>query len=662
MDGGTVMFKLEGDQLSDLSGLLRAEWLETNGLGGYAMGTAAGARTRRYHGLLCAALRPPVERRMMLQGLECELRSNGQREPLGTNLYADAVHPQGWRSLVEFRRDPWPIWTYEAAGARVEQAVFMPHGRNATVITFRCLQAAHPLTLTARILMAPRDHHHLVQASVDFDPRVEMSGGDPTLHFDGQPPLLLEILGGDFWPHADWYYRFNYVEEQLRGLDHFEDLYMAGCIEWSLREGETVGVVASVDGPLGADPAEVEAAERGRRQALADTAPEGDEVARALFVAADQFLVKRPDQGADACSIIAGYPWFSDWGRDAMIALPGLLLSTGRHEEALAVIRAFAAAMRDGLVPNLFADQGAEAIYNTVDATLWFFAACRRYVDATGNLQPFADGLFARMKESIAAHIRGTSYGIRVDTDGLLAAGDETTQLTWMDAKVGDWVVTPRHGKAVEINALWYSALKTMEFLARKLGENPAPYTRMARGVKEAFVRTFWSEELGYLYDCVRGEERDGSLRPNQVIALSLPYTALSVAQERAVLRVVTEKLLTPFGLRTLSPDDNRYRGRYQGDVWERDGAYHQGTAWPWLLGPFLSAYLIHAGHTEEARAWVRELLRPMLDGLLHGGMGQIAEIYDGDVPQAPRGCPAQAWSVSEILRVWVESGLGGGA
>lgn len=656
------MFKLEAEQLKDLNQLLRVEWLETNGLGGYAMGTAAGARTRRYHGLLCAALRPPVDRRMMLQTLECELRSNGERVELGTNLYADVVHPQGWRNLVEFRRDPWPIWTYEAAGARLEQAVFLPHGRNAAVITFRCLQAAHPLTLSARVLTAPRNHHHLVQASVDLDPRVAISDGDPTLYFNGQPPLLLEILGGDFWPHADWYYRFHYVEEQLRGLDHLEDLYMAGCIEWSLREGETVGVVASVDGPLGVSLAQAIEDERARREALANAAPEGDEVARTLFVAADQFVVKRPDQGAEARSIIAGYPWFSDWGRDAMIALPGLLLTTGRHEDALAVLQAFAAAMEGGLIPNLFADQGAGAQYNAADATLWFFAACRRYVEATGNLEPFANGLFAKLKESIAAHIRGTSFGIKVDTDGLLTAGDETTQLTWMDAKVGDWVVTPRHGKAVEVNALWYSALKTMEFLARKLGEDPAPYARMARGVKEAFVRTFWSEELGYLYDCVRGEVKDTSLRPNQVVALSLPYTALSVAQERSVLRVVTEKLLTPCGLRTLSPDDARYHGRYQGDVWARDGAYHQGTAWPWLLGPFLSAYFVHAGHTEEARAWVRELLGPLVDGLLHGGMGQIAEIYDGDAPQVPRGCPAQAWSVAEILRVWVENRLGAGA
>lgn len=652
------MIRVEGDELRDLQRSLKLEWLETNGLGGYAMGTVAGANTRRYHGLLCAPIRPPVDRRMYLNKLEDEVRIDGERLPLSCNLYGDLVHPDGHERLVEFRLDPWPVWTYEAGQARIEKAVLMPHGCNATIVRYTCLAADRPISLAARPLLSLRDHHHLCRASVDFDLQLQPIPGGVLLDRDGMPPLRLDIGEGEFWPSTEWYYNFTYALECERGLDDVEDLYSPGVVQWTLRVGQSVALVASLEQPLPCGVEEACEQERERRAQFVEPVPERDNVARTLMLAADQFIVQRPQQGEDAKSIIAGYPWFTDWGRDTMISLPGLLLTTGRHQDARDVLAAYGAAMRDGLIPNMFPDQGAEAAYNTVDATLWFFTAARRYYDATGDLTLFEEVLFDRFKEALAAHVQGTRFGIRMDADGLLTAGDDTTQLTWMDAKVGDWVVTPRHGKAVEINALWYAAIRTTDFFARKLGQDHGPYDRLARFTKDSFARTFWSNELGYCYDCARGDERDASLRPNQVIALALSYSALDVAQERSILRIVTEKLLTPYGLRTLSPDDSRYQGSYEGDQWSRDGAYHQGTVWPWLMGPFLEAYFVMSGRSPESKQWVRELIQPLIDHLQQAGLGTVSEVFDGDPPHEPRGCPAQAWSVAELLRIWIENGL----
>ncbi len=653
----------------DLSRSLKLEWLETNGLGGYAMGTVAGANTRRYHGLLCAAAHPPVDRRMLLSKLEERVRTDGEDHELSCNLYGDVVHPRGHELLMGFRQDPWPIWTYQAGCAVIEKAVVMPHGRNATIVRYTCLDSDRPVTLSAQLLVAWRDHHHLRRAEVDLDLSVAPFHGGVILTRPGEPPLVVETSEASYWPATQWYYQFTYPQERARGLDWVEDLYNPGEITWTLRSGHCVTLVASWGEPLGMDPEEALARERERREALVSGAPEGDQVARILLRAADQFVVQRGDESAPAAaesapaalSIIAGYPWFGDWGRDTMIALPGLLLATGRAPETRRVLLTYADAMQDGLIPNLFTEAGAGAAYNTVDATLWLFVAAWRYFEATGDLALFAEGLFERMKQALAAHMHGTRYHIRMEEDGLISAGDETTQLTWMDAKVGDWVVTPRHGKAVEINALWYSALRTAEFFAQKLGQDATPFRLLADRVRESFVRVFWSGELGYLYDCVRGEERDGSLRPNQVIALALPHRALSAQQEQSVLRAVAEKLLTPFGLRTLSPDDPRYRGWYGGDAWSRDGAYHQGTVWPWLLQPYACAWLRAAGDSAEARAGLRQLLEPLVGHLQTAGLGSVSEIFDGDEPHPPNGCPAQAWSVAALLQMWRQVGGEGG-
>ena len=653
------MLRFSHHELGDFSRSLRLEWLETNGLGGYAMGTVAGAHTRRYHGLLCVALRPPVDRRMFLSKLEDSLQIDGDRWPLSSNLYGDIVHPDGHQRIAQYRLDPWPIWTYEVKAATVEKAVLMPHGLNAVVVRYTCLRADSLLVLRARPLLAWRDHHHLSRASVEFALEARRIDHGVRLLGHGMPPLLLQIGDGAFWPSTEWYYNLTYPVETARGLDDTEDLYSPGEIQWTLRAGQSVELLAAVGDAPDISAHEICERERAAREQLAEAFPVEDQVARTLSLAADKFVVARPQQTADARSIIAGYPWFTDWGRDAMISLPGLLLTTGRHDAARDVLRAYAEAMQDGLIPNLFPDQGGGAAYNTVDATLWFVASAKRYYDATDDLALFEDGLFDRIEEVVAAYQRGTKYGIRMDQDGLITAGDDTTQLTWMDAKVDDWVVTPRHSKAVEINALWYSAVSTGHFFASKLGREADAYARLAGFVKGSFIAAFWSDELGYLYDCVRGDEKDASLRPNQVIALALPYSPLGRTRQQSILRHVTEELLTPYGLRTLSPHGPAYRGRYEGDRWSRDGAYHQGTVWPWLLGPFVSAHLASTDHPDETKRWLREKLQPLVDHLQDAGLGTISEIFDGDEPHTPRGCPAQAWSVAELLRVWVENGLG---
>jgi predicted glycogen debranching enzyme len=380
-----------------------------------------------------------------------------------------------------------------------------------------------------------------------------------------------------------------------------------------------------------------------------------DDFARQLAVAADAFVVRR---GEDARAIIAGYPWFTDWGRDTMIALPGLCLSTGRHEDAKKILRGAAESVDSGLIPNRFPDTLGPAEYNTADATLWFFIAAHRYLEATGDTAFVLDELLPILEDVISRHEHGTRFGIRVDDDGLLHAGEPGLQLTWMDAKIGDWVVTPRWGKPVEIQALWYNALMVLADLRQRAGRaaESAGLLQRAKQVKDRFVATFWNEETGCLFDVVDGDRRDASIRPNQIFALSLPHPLLGKAHARSVLEVIDEKLLTPFGLRSLAPDDPAYRGRYEGGPAERDAAYHQGTVWSWLLGPYADAVVRTLGAPGKARA--KRAIAGLEPHLREAGLGTVSEIFDGDAPHAPRGCPAQAWSVGELLRTWRECTL----
>jgi predicted glycogen debranching enzyme len=637
----------------DFEQAVSREWLEANGLGGWASGTIAGAHTRRYHGLLVAAMRPPVGRMVLVSKLAETLAIAERRFELDSNRYAGAVHPHGYQLLTRFTLDPMPTFVYEAGGVTLKKTIAAVHGENTTVVLYEVLDATAPFTLELRPLIACRGFHALQHANdaIRFANASFRDGVFRARPYDGAPELFLQAAKASFEARPDWYNRFEYSEEQARGLDAHEDLFCYGAFRRELVKGDRFGVIVSTGEVAGRDPAALVAKELARRKLVADIAGT-DDVARTLALAADAFVVRR---GEDLRTIIAGYPWFSDWGRDAMVALPGLCLATGRHDDAKKILRAFARTIDAGMLPNRFPEAGEAPEYNAVDAALWFFIAAFRYLEASGDETFVLDELLPVLEDIVAWHERGTRYGIRVDGDGLLRAGEPGTQLTWMDAKVGDWVVTPRQGKPVEIQALWYNALCILADLHKRAGHAADAASLLARAsqVKERFVDLFWNAEASCLFDVVDVDRKDASIRPNQIFALSLPYPLLPKDKARAVLDVVEKKLLTPFGLRSLAPDDPEYRGRYEGGPAARDMSYHQGTVWSWLLGPYADALVKTNGVVGKSKA--RKAIEGLTPHLLEAGLGTISEIFDGDAPHAARGCPAQAWSVGEVLRAHKE-------
>jgi len=656
------MIQFKQEICRDLDAALRREWLETNGLGGFASSTIIGLNTRRYHGLLVAATKPPVGRFLLLSKLEETLFIEGQAFELSANRYPGVVHPQGFRYLKQFRLDPFPVFTYEIEGIEIEKSVFMIQGENSTVVHYELKKNNHPespknLWLELRPLIAFRDYHNTTHEngaiSRDVEERSDLASVSP---YQGLPSLYLAHNALDLRKTGDWYRNFEYDAERERGLDFSEDLFNPLVLRFDLRLRRQASVIASTEQR---DVAKVEyrESEITRRRNAKLSSPVEDDFVQTLAAAADQYIVSRGDQK----TVIAGYHWFSDWGRDTMIALPGLTLPTGKHEVARSILRTFAKHADQGMLPNRFPDAGETPEYNTVDATLWFFEAARAYLAYTGDLEFVRDELYPVFADIVLWHVRGTRYGIKVDPSGLLSSGEPGVQLTWMDAKVGDWVVTPRRGKPVEIQALWYNALCIMEDLARHFGDEAGQkrYRSMATLARWSFNRLFWNEPTGCLYDVVNGGPPDASIRPNQIFAVSLTHSMLSTERAKAVVEKVQEHLLTPYGLRTLAPSDPQYRGRYTGGPTERDGAYHQGTVWPWLMGPFISAYVKVNGDSEAARRQAAAWLAPLKDHLADGGLGHISEILDGDSPQRPCGCIAQAWSVAEILRALVEDVYG---
>lgn len=635
----------------DYASLTALEWLETNGLGGYAAGTVAGAATRGYHGLLAAAIQPPAERWMIVTTCD-EWLLLDPPVFLSTHQYPGTIHPEGYRLLDSFEPSPIPTWTYRAPAHRVERRVFMVHGENTTVVRYRLLSGA-PVRLAVRPFFVFRDHHaRRTESSLWW---VAASRAEDAIHCaasDGAPAASVYFRHGAYREEPLWYRRFEYLEELARGLPYREDGYSPFVVELDLakdREAELVFTTELLPPPSGA---ELEREELERRERLGAVLPERDELGRRLAAAADAFLVV----GAGGRhSVIAGYPWFTDWGRDAMIALPGLALATGQVQLMGLVLQGFAAHLRDGLLPNCFPDRGGEPEYNTVDASLWFAVAAHRLVEAGGDRAVVDTVLAPALEQIVAAYARGTAYGVREEPDRLIAAGADGVALTWMDANLDGWVVTPRRGKAVEVNALWYNARRILADLLDRRGK--AAEAREQRDRAEAtrvsFVATF-AQGKGSLCDVVAEDgTKDWSIRPNQVFAASLPYPLLDKPRARAMLDVVERELLTPMGLRTLAPSGSRYAGRYHGDRRQRDSAYHQGTVWPWLLGPYVDALLYARGDTAQARERCRAILDPMAAHLDAACLGQISEVADGDPPHAPNGCPAQAWSVAEVLRAW---------
>ncbi|HUP22644.1 MAG TPA: amylo-alpha-1,6-glucosidase [Thermoanaerobaculia bacterium] len=658
--------------LRDFERASRLEWLETDGLGGFSSSTLTGAHSRRYHGLLVAAVVPPAERAVLLSRLDETLRIAGKDGSADTVTelwcarFPGAIHAKGYQLLDSFRREMFPEWEYLAGHVRLRKTVAAIWGESTRVVLYELMaapgSAKAAVELELRPLFAARGYHELGSAARPF--RHDASFDGVALSYeahDGVPAVFVSVPHGRYLPAPDWYQRFEYAEELARGFDGHEDLFTPGVLRVALRAGEPLAVVVSTEPSAGRDGLALLAAERRRREGLLRKLPSREPLPRTLALAGDQFVVCRGEHDA---TVIAGYPWFTDWGRDTMISLAGLCLSTGRHLEAQATLRAFAGAMREGLVPNRFQDRGGPPEYNTVDATLWLFVAVRRYLDAARE-NPAAvrfvrQELWPALEDSYRWHRRGTRHGIQIDDDGLLWSGAEGAQLTWMDARIGEWVVTPRRGKPVEIQTLWINALLSLTVLRERFGLSAAAAKLRARAdaARSRFLELFWDESRGYLADCVEQLEGatpnaiDASLRPNQILALGgLPHALLDGERAESVLRAVEAKLLTPRGLRSLSPDDPAYRPRYEGGPLERDSAYHQGTVWPWLLGAYADALCRVRGATGREQA--RQMLAAFAEHIgTEGCIGSVSEVFHGDPPHTPGGCPAQAWSVAELLRV----------
>ncbi len=647
------------------------EWLVTNGLGGFAAGTVSGTNTRRYHGLLVAALRPPLERTVLVAKIDPLAYYNGKTYSLFANEFADGtIDPHGYRHLESFHLDGLiPVWVYVLADARLEQRVWMDHGHNTTYITYTLSRATDALSLELTPLCTYRDYHS--HSRGDWHLAVEpIAGGFEVKAFVDAQPYRVVADRGEFHPGAMWYWNFKHRVESERGLDDTEDLLAPGHFKITLQPSETLTLVCStepVEPHAGLDALQQE---RQRQVALLkDIPPDQPTWLNQLTLAADQFIVQRSPglenrsrRINEGKTIIAGYPWFGDWGRDTMISLTGLTLATGRSEVAASILRTFAQYVDRGMLPNRFPDAGEQPEYNTVDATLWYFYAIHQYLLHTGDIT-LARELYPILVDIVDWHEHGTRYNIHIDSDdGLLFAGELGVQLTWMDAKVGDWVVTPRIGKPVEVNALWHNTLRVISGLSKRLDKSKAAskYSEQADFVADNFCKRFWFEEGGYLYDVIDGPEGDlgpdrkrydRSLRPNQIFAVSLPFKLLSDTQAQAVVDVCARHLWTSYGLRSLAAEDPAYTGHYRGGPLQRDGAYHQGTVWGWLLGPFAIAYYRVYGDASLARTFLTAIKQHLSDA----GLGTISEIFNGEPPHSPRGCFAQAWSVSEVLRAWRE-------
>lgn len=654
--------------------LLALEWLETNGLGGWASATVAGASSRRYHGLLVAALNPPVDRRVLVARLNETLWLGDQRADLHSQTWqGGTIAPEGFRQIVGFARDLFPVWELEQLGIRLRRAVVCPHGENTTLILYEVLEAPGRFTLDLTPLLADRDIHAVTQANGQLNPTLEPVSADTWRgNCYGVTSWYARVPGATFVAEPHWHYGLEYREEKARGLEYQEDLFAPGRFSVELEAGQRLGIILSTENPATRDAFTLLDQERRRREKLLQGTPSthnrlADEAAdpaatfeRALVLAADQFVARR---GRLRRTVVAGYPWFADWGRDLLISLPGLLLHTGRFDDARAALELLMSCQRDGLVPNSFPDHlGAPIAFNAADASLWLFVALHHYARLAPEPEAFLRKSLPALADVLGAYDRGTHFRIHADPqDNLLWAGEPGVQLTWMDAKLGDWVVTARYGKVVELNALWYNAQLIYADLVRRLGgdgKEAAHWAARGEATRASFLATFWNEDRQCLYDYVEGRFKSASIRPNQLLALSLPHPVISGPKAKAVLRVVEEKLLTPRGLRTLAPGHPDYKPVYEGDQLHRDAAYHQGTVWAWLLGPYCDALIRARGETGRKRA--RQLLLNLLPHLEGEGIvGSVSEIFDANAPHLPRGCPAQAWSVGELLRVWRQHGLG---
>jgi len=604
------------------------------------MGSASGINTRRYHGLLVAATTPPTGRMLLLSAIDAFVETNGNPVGISSNQYPGAIYPDGIHYLREFSLGEAAAWLYRGAGFAIERRIATHHGENAVTVVYTN-QGESRCRLKLRPLVCHRDHHGNFYEDPHYPDRLDLQA-ESTIVEHGGVPLTLDHKGAIRTPVQGWYYRFEHARETERGLDPRDDLFCPCELTFDLLPGQSATIVASTNG-CGAPVSTKD-----------DANSQEFRMSAILKQAAEKFFIETTDRS----TIIAGYPWFTDWGRDTMISLPGLCLATGRVKQARSILSAYSTQMFQGLIPNRFVEQGEHPDYNTVDATLWFANAIYKTLEAEWH-EGFACDMATVLESVYDWHTKGTLFGIRVDdNDGLLSQGVDGVQLTWMDAKIGDWVVTPRHGKPVEINALWVNALRVLEWLAanlEKTGLNricvrtSQHYRVEAERAESSFNLKFWHQGLGHFLDTV--DPDDATLRPNQVIAMALPFSPVNPEHAKAALGVVARELLTPVGLRTLGPSEPGYKGKYVGPLPELDAAYHQGTAWPWLLGSYATAVVKYGDGQKESKA----VLKNAKHMLTEYGLGGLAEVYDGDEPQAPAGCPWQAWSVAEFLRAWTE-------
>ena len=635
------------------------EWLVTNGVGGFGCGTVTGILTRRYHGLLIAAI-PEQGRVLLVPKVEEIVRYLGRDYALGANRWSSgAVEPQGFRFIEQFHlAGSMPVWRFACADAVLEKRIWMQEGANTTFIRYELMYGSGPAELEVKALVNYREIHGTTQADDWKTSVTSVAGGLCIVARSGAIPVYLLSDAAQAEAHSEWYRNFDLAVERERGLDDREDHLLAAVFKAQISPGGSVTFAFGTDPKPPAKESIALAAREGLDQRLLEywiaahprAALEAPHWIWQLVLACAQFPVhSRGSDGREKWSVVAGYPWFGEWGRDAMIALPGLALETGRPDVARSVLQEFLRFAREGLLPNTFSENGEPEAYNSVDSMLWYVQALREYVTQTSDLSIVRD-VFDVLASVVDWHMRGTRFGIHMDpADGLLYAGESGMQVTWMDAKVDDRPITARIGKAVEVNALWFNALHAMARFAVAVGKGPEEYTRLAERVKKAFGR-FWNQERQCCLDVIDGPNgNDSSLRPSQIFAVSLPESPLSAEQRKRVVDICTVRLVTPHGLRSLDADDANYCGHYEGPQSKRDAAYHQGTVWAWLLGPFVLAHLRVYGHPGRALAF----LEPMAHHLLAAGLGSVSEIFDGEAPFIARGAFAQAWSVAEILRAW---------
>lgn len=669
-----LQFTLGQVDLGDFDQAIKREWLLTNGLGGLASSTVIGANTRRYHGLLVAALTPPGGRTLLVSHLDEEAQYLGNQYSVSTHEFADgSISPQGYRYIERFTLEQGlPVWRFSLSDAILEKRMVMLHGSNTTFVCFSLLRASAPLHLVLKPFCSYRDYHnhHRGQANYLVLP---LDHGFELTAWESAIPYRVICQGGKFFHEEVWYWNFKHRAEINRGLNDCEDLFCPGYFEAELNLGEVITVICSTEQASLKAFHDPWSREHSRQGSLLSHLPrQTPDWITQLALAGDQFIVNRKTIGdrkhgkkSAAPAILAGYPWFLDWGRDTFISLPGLLLTTKRFEEAALIFKAYATFLRDGILPNCFHEDGQGAEYNTVDASLWYMNALYQYFLNSKDLALIKD-LFPEVLGIVESYEKGTRYQIHVDhADGLLFAGEPGVQVTWMDAKVGDLVFTPRIGKPVEINALWYNALKITEVFACKLRKPKIgiSFAKKAVHTKKHFLRKFWFEEGGYLFDVVESlavnnavagvpedqRRNDLSFRPNQILAVGLPFRLLSQAQERSIINLCAKRLFTPVGLRSLEITDTQYRGSYIGDQFARDQSYHQGTVWAWLIGSFVTGHLRAFRDVALAKSYLTGIETHLGEACL----GSVSEIFDGDPPHFPQGCFAQAWSVAEVLRAW---------